>query len=205
MLHGDRKDRINDAEPVTLSRLITHTPWPGAVLGGLTDGLGALPDLIARFQEAARPAAEIAGAAFRDFGAFMTAITGEPLPAAKRPGDEVFAGTLNGTGALRVRVAKDASESVIARIVALVAEASEAKAPTQLFIEKIEQRYSIGVVVATLAVFGIPLLFGDDPEGAPLRARNLPLPPGVAGHEGSTIIVGRNGLRLLGERAWRRR
>ncbi|MEU5846028.1 heavy metal translocating P-type ATPase [Saccharopolyspora shandongensis] len=97
-------------------------------------------------------------------------ITGEPLPAAKRPGDEVFAGTLNGTGALRVRVAKDASESVIARIVALVAEASEAKAPTQLFIEKIEQRYSIGVVAATLAVFGIPLLFGDDLEGALLRA-----------------------------------
>ncbi|MEV0086130.1 heavy metal translocating P-type ATPase [Saccharopolyspora sp. NPDC050642] len=97
-------------------------------------------------------------------------ITGEPLPAAKRPGDEVFTGTLNGTGALRVRVAKDASESVIARIVALVAEAGEAKAPTQLFIEKIEQRYSIGVVVATLAVFGIPLLFGDDLEGALLRA-----------------------------------
>ncbi|TDD53319.1 heavy metal translocating P-type ATPase [Saccharopolyspora elongata] len=97
-------------------------------------------------------------------------ITGEPLPAAKRPGDEVFAGTLNGTGALRVRVAKDASESVIARIVALVAEAGEAKAPTQLFIEKIEQRYSIGVVVATLAVFGIPLLFGDALEGALLRA-----------------------------------
>ncbi|MEV5538534.1 heavy metal translocating P-type ATPase [Saccharopolyspora shandongensis] len=97
-------------------------------------------------------------------------ITGEPLPAAKRPGDEVFAGTLNGTGALRVRVAKDASESVIARIVALVAEASEAKAPTQLFIEKIEQRYSIGVVAATLAVFGIPLLLGDDLEGALLRA-----------------------------------
>ncbi|MBB5155846.1 heavy metal translocating P-type ATPase [Saccharopolyspora phatthalungensis] len=97
-------------------------------------------------------------------------ITGEPLPVAKQPGDEVFAGTLNGTGALRVRVAKDASESVIARIVTLVAEASETKAPTQLFIEKVEQRYSIGVVVATLAVFAIPLLFGDDLESALLRA-----------------------------------
>ncbi|MGW3472589.1 heavy metal translocating P-type ATPase [Saccharopolyspora sp. NPDC000995] len=97
-------------------------------------------------------------------------ITGEPLPVAKQPGDEVFAGTLNGTGALRVRVAKDASESVIARIVALVAEAGETKAPTQLFIEKVEQRYSIGVVVATLAVFAIPLLLGDDLQSALLRA-----------------------------------
>ncbi|MGW1679330.1 heavy metal translocating P-type ATPase [Saccharopolyspora sp. NPDC002376] len=97
-------------------------------------------------------------------------ITGEPLPAAKQPGDEVFAGTLNGTGALRVRVVRDASESVIARIVALVAEASETKAPTQLFIEKVEQRYSVGVVLATLAVFAVPLLLGDDLESALLRA-----------------------------------
>ncbi|MGP4019834.1 heavy metal translocating P-type ATPase [Saccharopolyspora sp. 5N708] len=97
-------------------------------------------------------------------------ITGEGLPVPKQPGDEVFAGTLNGTGALRVRVVKDASESVIARIVALVAEATATKAPTQLFIEKVEQRYSIGVVVATIAVFAIPLLFGDDLAGALLRA-----------------------------------
>ncbi|MEU9859948.1 heavy metal translocating P-type ATPase [Streptomyces sp. NPDC047971] len=97
-------------------------------------------------------------------------ITGEPLPAAKTPGDEVFAGTLNGTGALRVRVDKDAADSVIARIVALVEEASATKAPTQLFIEKIEQRYSVGVVVATLALFAIPLAFGADLTSALLRA-----------------------------------
>ncbi|WP_030789895.1 heavy metal translocating P-type ATPase [Streptomyces sp. NRRL S-920] len=87
-------------------------------------------------------------------------ITGEPLPVAKETGDEVFAGTLNGTGALRVRVGRDPKDSVIARIVAMVEEASETKAPTQLFIEKVEQRYSVGVVVATLALFGIPLAFG---------------------------------------------
>ncbi|MGW7431768.1 heavy metal translocating P-type ATPase [Streptomyces sp. NPDC054861] len=97
-------------------------------------------------------------------------ITGESLPAAKAPGDEVFAGTLNGTGALRVRVDKDAGESVIARIVALVEEASATKAPTQLFIEKIEQRYSVGVVVATLALFTVPLLFGADLTTTLLRA-----------------------------------
>ncbi|MFF0168004.1 heavy metal translocating P-type ATPase [Streptomyces prasinus] len=97
-------------------------------------------------------------------------ITGEPLPVAKRAGDEVFAGTVNGTGALRVRVGRDPSDSVIARIVAMVEEASETKAPTQLFIEKIEQRYSIGMVVATLAVFAVPLAFGDTLDSALLRA-----------------------------------
>ncbi|OEJ52584.1 heavy metal translocating P-type ATPase [Streptomyces agglomeratus] len=97
-------------------------------------------------------------------------ITGEPLPVAKEPGDEVFAGTLNGTGALRVRVDKDASESVIARIVEMVEEASETKAPTQLFIEKVEQRYSVGVVVATLALFAVPLLLGADFTSTLLRA-----------------------------------
>ncbi|WP_309055028.1 heavy metal translocating P-type ATPase [Streptomyces sp.] len=100
----------------------------------------------------------------------QASITGEPLPAAKAPGDEVFAGTLNGAGALRVRVGKDASASVIARIVALVEEASATKAPTQLFVERVEQRYSVGVVVATLAVFGLPVLLGGDVTEALLRA-----------------------------------
>ncbi|MFI9122225.1 heavy metal translocating P-type ATPase [Streptomyces bikiniensis] len=97
-------------------------------------------------------------------------ITGESLPVVKQPGDEVFAGTVNGTGALRVRVERDPSDSVIARIVRMVEEASETKAPTQLFIEKIEQRYSIGMVVATLAVFTIPLALGDELRSALLRA-----------------------------------
>ncbi|MEU0255409.1 heavy metal translocating P-type ATPase [Streptomyces sp. NPDC006184] len=97
-------------------------------------------------------------------------ITGEPLPVAKRDGDEVFAGTVNGTGALRVRVERDPSDSVIARIVKMVEEASGTKAPTQLFIERIEQRYSIGMVIATLAVFAIPLALGSALQPALLRA-----------------------------------
>ncbi|MBW8795380.1 MAG: heavy metal translocating P-type ATPase [Streptomyces sp.] len=97
-------------------------------------------------------------------------ITGEPLPVAKEVGDEVFAGTLNGTGALRVRVERDAADSVIARIVRMVEAASETKAPTQLFIEKVEQRYSLGMVAATLAVFLVPIAFGAALTGSLLRA-----------------------------------
>ena len=97
-------------------------------------------------------------------------ITGEPLPVAKAPGDEVFAGTLNGTGALRVRVERDPADSVIARIVQLVEAASATKAPTQLFIEKVEQRYSIAMVIATLAVFLVPVALGGNTTAALLRA-----------------------------------
>jgi cation-transporting P-type ATPase D len=100
----------------------------------------------------------------------QSSITGEPMPAMKTVGDDVFAGTLNGSGALRVTVTRDPSQSVVARIAELVAEASATKAKTQLFIEKVEQRYSTVVVAATLALLTIPLVFGADLQSTLLRA-----------------------------------
>jgi heavy metal translocating P-type ATPase len=97
-------------------------------------------------------------------------ITGEPLPVDKTAGDEVFAGTLNGTGSLRLRVDRRAADSVVARIATLVEEASQTKAKAQLFIEKVEQRYSIGMVVVTIAVFVLPLLWGAALQDSLLRA-----------------------------------
>ena len=97
-------------------------------------------------------------------------ITGEPLPVAKTAGDEVFAGTANGTGALRVRVGRGPRDSVVARIVAMVEEAAATKASTQLFIEKVEQRYSIGMVTATVLLFAVPLLAGAAFQPSLLRA-----------------------------------
>lgn len=97
-------------------------------------------------------------------------ITGEPLPVVKQAGDEVFAGSLNGTGVLRVRVERDPADSVLARIVALVEDASRTKAPTQLFIEKVEQRYSVGMVAATLTLFAVPLALGAPLQPTLLRA-----------------------------------
>ena len=111
-------------------------------------------------------AAVVAGSSEVD----QSSITGEPLPAMKSVGDEVFAGTLNGSGALRAKVTRDPSQTVVARIVAMVAEASATKATTQLFIEKVEQRYSVVVVVATLALFAVPMMFGADLQSTLLRA-----------------------------------
>lgn len=99
------------------------------------------------------------------------AVTGESVPITRGVGDEVLSGTVNGTGALTVEVVRPASESVIARVVALVEEASATKAPTQLFIEKVEQAYSMTVVVATLLVLSVPIMvFGSSFEDALLRA-----------------------------------
>lgn len=100
----------------------------------------------------------------------QSSVTGEPLPVSKCIDADVFAGTLNGAGVLHIRVTQDARDTVVARIVALVAEASATKAKTQLFIEKVEQRYSVGVVVATLALFTIPLILGADLRSTLLRA-----------------------------------
>ncbi|WP_043457721.1 heavy metal translocating P-type ATPase [Gordonia polyisoprenivorans] len=100
----------------------------------------------------------------------QASITGEPLPAPKALGDRVFAGTLNGTGALRVRVDTAADETVVARIVAMVDEASATKASTQLFIEKVERVYSVVVVCATLVVFAVPMALGEDLRTSLLRA-----------------------------------
>ncbi|MFD7160071.1 heavy metal translocating P-type ATPase [Kribbella sp. NPDC059898] len=97
-------------------------------------------------------------------------ITGEPLPVDKTIGDEVFAGTVNGSGVLRVRVDRPAGESVVARIAALVEEASRTKAKTQLFIDKVEQRYSIGMVTVTVLLFAVPLLLGHAFTPTLLRA-----------------------------------
>ncbi|WP_414637632.1 heavy metal translocating P-type ATPase [Actinomycetospora sp.] len=108
----------------------------------------------------------VAGAADVD----QASITGEPLPVAKTCGSEVYAGTVASGGALRVRVVRPAPESVVARIAALVEEASQTKARTQLVVETIEQRYSVGVVAVTLAVFGVPLAFGSSLDAALLRA-----------------------------------
>lgn len=100
----------------------------------------------------------------------QAAVTGESVPVRRKVGDEVLSGTVNGTGALTVRISRPANASVISRVVALVEQASATKSSRQLFIEKVEQRYSLGVVAATLLVFLVPLAFGEEFRAALLRA-----------------------------------
>ncbi|WP_181702961.1 heavy metal translocating P-type ATPase [Chthonobacter albigriseus] len=90
-------------------------------------------------------------------------VTGESVPKRKAPGDPVFAGTMNGDGVLRVRVTATAEDNTIARVVRLVEEAQESKAPTERFIDRFSRFYTPAVVaVAALTAVLPPLLAGAD-------------------------------------------
>jgi Cd2+/Zn2+-exporting ATPase len=93
----------------------------------------------------------------------QSAITGESTPVGKHPHDQVFAGTINGGGALEVEVTKLASESTLSRIINLVAEAQEDATPTQQFIDRFSQPYTYTVIGATLLMIILPLLFMQEP------------------------------------------
>lgn len=83
-------------------------------------------------------------------------LTGESVPVEKQPGDEVFAGTINGDGVLEVRTTKTAGESSLARMVTLVEEAQAEKAETQRLIDRFEQPYVLAVIGLTAAAILIP-------------------------------------------------
>ena len=85
-------------------------------------------------------------------------ITGESMPKAKEPGSEVFAGTVNHEAALTIRVGRAAQDTMIARIVALVAEAQDAKAPTERFIDRFSRIYMPFIVGLSLLVAVLPPL-----------------------------------------------
>jgi Zn2+/Cd2+-exporting ATPase len=88
-------------------------------------------------------------------------VTGESTPVRKGPEASVFAGTVNGDSALRVSVTAAAADNTIARVVKLVEEAQEKKAPTERFIDRFSRYYTPGVVaVAALVACLPPLLAG---------------------------------------------
>ena len=85
-------------------------------------------------------------------------VTGESMPKPKGAGDPVFAGTINADGALRVRVTAAARDNTIARIVRLVEEAQESKAPTERLIDRFARLYTPGIVAVAVLVAVVPPL-----------------------------------------------
>jgi len=104
----------------------------------------------------------------------QSAITGESVPVRKAPGDAVYAGTISQGGSLVVDVTRRAGETMLAKIVRLVEQAQEERAPAQHFIDRFAHPYTLAVVVATVIAAIVPAVFFDVAWGAALyRAMTL--------------------------------
>jgi Cd2+/Zn2+-exporting ATPase len=105
----------------------------------------------------------------------QSSMTGESVPVDKEAGEEVFAGTVNGQGVLKVEVSKLASHSTLAQMITLVTEAQSKRSPSERFSDWFGERYTILVLVgSTLALIGF-ILFG--------------LPYGDAFYKAATLLV----------------
>ena len=97
----------------------------------------------------------LSGESFLD----TSALTGESVPREIKAGDEILSGEINNSGVLKVRVTKEYGESTVARILELVENASNKKAPTEKFITKFSKIYTPIVVLVAVLVTIIPPIF----------------------------------------------
>lgn len=100
-------------------------------------------------------------------------ITGESVPVDASPGSAVFAGTINQRGSLDVEVRRNAEETVLARIIALVEKAQSAQIPAQRVIDRFGQGYALLVILASAAAYALLDALGAPPEVSLYRAITL--------------------------------
>jgi Cd2+/Zn2+-exporting ATPase len=103
----------------------------------------------------------VAGRSFVD----QAPVTGESLPVDKAPGDPVFAGTINGRGALEIEVTRPRRDTTLARIIHLVERAQAQRAPTQAFIDRFARVYTPAVLALAVALAVAPPVVLDAPAG----------------------------------------
>jgi len=97
-------------------------------------------------------------------------VTGESIPVDKGPGDAVFAGTLNGQGALTIEATKSFADNTLSAIIHLVEEAQEQKGRAQRFIDRFSRRYSPAVLLGAAALAVIPIALGGNVDTWVTRA-----------------------------------
>jgi Cd2+/Zn2+-exporting ATPase len=139
-------------------------------------------------------------------GVDQSSVTGESVPVDKSTGDPVFAGTMNGEGALEVSVTRLAADSTLSRVMKMVEEAQGQKSPTQRTMEKFERIFVPGVLIATALVVLLPPLFGAPFRESFLRAMTLLVaasPCALALGTPASVLAGvaqaaRNGVLIKG-------
>ncbi|HEX8826205.1 MAG TPA: heavy metal translocating P-type ATPase [Archangium sp.] len=144
----------------------------------------------------------------------QAAITGESIPVPKKPGDEVFSGTINCETMLEVEVTRLSSDSVLARVVDMVAQAEAQKGPNQRFAQRLERTFAplvmIGAVVfpVVLVLMGVPvkeavlravsLLVAASPCALAISTPSAVLSAVAAAARGGVLVKGGIYLELLG-------
>jgi len=93
-------------------------------------------------------------------------VTGEPIPVEKRPGDRVIGATINGTGAVVMRAEKVGADTVLSRIIAMVADAQRSRAPIQRLADVVAGWFVPFVLVVAVATFVVWSLVGPEPRMA---------------------------------------
>lgn len=91
----------------------------------------------------------------------QSSITGESIPVDKQANDEVYAGTLNGQGALVIEVTQSSEATLFAKIIRLVQEAQSEMPPSQRFIERFEKIYAKAIILITIVLMTVPYFLFD--------------------------------------------
>jgi Cd2+/Zn2+-exporting ATPase len=97
-------------------------------------------------------------------------ITGESVPVAKQVGDEVFAGTINGSGVIEVTSTKTAGETTLARIVRQVGDAQAKRSVSEQWVEKFARIYTPAILALAVGMAVVPPLLGGEPSEWVYRA-----------------------------------
>jgi Cd2+/Zn2+-exporting ATPase len=133
-------------------------------------------------------------------------VTGESIPVEKAPGDKLFAGTVNGDGALEVRVTRLARDSTLARVMKMVEDAQLQKSPSQQLADRFGRVFVPIVLLVDLLFIVVPPLFGVPFQAAFLRAMTLLVaasPCALALGAPAAVLAGvaqaaRNGILIKG-------
>ncbi len=158
-LEGYTMDRARNA----IRSLMDLSPRQATVLHGSREEQVAVEELRIGDRILARPGERIPmdGTILAGESAVNQApITGESVPLDKVAGDEVYAGTINGQGALTVRVTRLAADTTIARIIKMVEDAQAQKAPSQRFVDRFARVYTPLVIAVAAGVAVLPPLVG---------------------------------------------
>ncbi len=91
-------------------------------------------------------------------------VTGEPLPAVKKPGDPVTGATVNGTGSFLMRASRVGSDTLLSQIVKMVSEAQRSRAPIQGLADRVSSYFVPAVIVISITTFFVWMFAGPEPR-----------------------------------------